>query len=356
MIAAIYARKSTEQIGVSDAEKSVARQVDQARAFAAAQGWSVHDAHVYQDDGISGAEFANRPGLVRLLAALDQRRRSAPFQALIVSDLDRLGREQLETGYVLKQLATAGVRVFSYLEQREIALDSPIATFMMQVQAFGATLEREKARQRTYDAMLRKAKAGQVTGGKGLGYDNVPADTGGKVRVVDDDQAAVVREIFARCARGQGLRAIAHALNAAGAECPRAQQGRPLGWCPSSVREALYRPLYRGEIVWNQTRKRNTWGVKQQQRRPDAERIVVAAPQLRIVSEELWTAAHDRLAAARATYLRHTDGRVWGKPTNGIESKYLLSGLMQCSVCGGGVYVSSRSHGHVREHFYACTT
>ncbi len=284
MISAIYARKSTEQTGVADEEKSVARQIAHARAFAGARGWIVDDAHVYQDDGVSGAEFANRPGLVRLLSALDQRRRSAPFQVLIISDLDRLGREQLETGYVLKQIATAGVRVFSYLEDREIALDSPVATFMMQVQAFGATLEREKARQRTYDAMLRKAKAGQVTGGKVFGYDNVPADTGGKVRVVVDDQAAIIREIFERCARGQGLRAIAHALNAAGAPCPRAQQERPHGWCPSSVREALYRPLYRGEIVWNQTRKRNTWGVKQQHRRPEGDRIVVPAPQLRIVS------------------------------------------------------------------------
>ena len=74
------------------------------------------------------------------------------------------GREQLETGYVMKQIAAAGVRVFSYLEDREIAVDSAIATFMMQVQAFGASLEREKARQRTYDAMSRKARAGHVTG------------------------------------------------------------------------------------------------------------------------------------------------------------------------------------------------
>jgi hypothetical protein len=37
-IAAIYARKSTEQTGVADEQKSVARQVENARAFAAAKG------------------------------------------------------------------------------------------------------------------------------------------------------------------------------------------------------------------------------------------------------------------------------------------------------------------------------
>ncbi len=39
MIAAIYARKSTEQTGVSDREKSVTRQVDHATAYAASKVW-----------------------------------------------------------------------------------------------------------------------------------------------------------------------------------------------------------------------------------------------------------------------------------------------------------------------------
>ena len=73
MIAAIYARKSTEQIGVSDEEKSVTRQIQHARAHAERKGWTVADDHVYVDDGISGAEFANRPGFLRLMNALKAR-------------------------------------------------------------------------------------------------------------------------------------------------------------------------------------------------------------------------------------------------------------------------------------------
>jgi DNA invertase Pin-like site-specific DNA recombinase len=83
---------------------------------------------------------------MRLMLAVDDGRRidGAPFQVLVVSDLDRIGREQLETGYLLKQLSLGGVRVFTYLEDREVLLDSPAATFMMQAQRFGAALEREK--------------------------------------------------------------------------------------------------------------------------------------------------------------------------------------------------------------------
>jgi hypothetical protein len=62
MTAAIYARKSTDQSGVSDDQRSVARQVEHATAYASGKGWTVLDEHVYVDDGISGAEFANRPG------------------------------------------------------------------------------------------------------------------------------------------------------------------------------------------------------------------------------------------------------------------------------------------------------
>src|SRR5262245_18132333 len=141
--AAVYARKSTEQSGVSDEQKSVARQIEHARAYAMRKGWTVADEHVYVDDGISGAEFANRPGYVRLLNALKPR---APFTVLIVSELSRLGREQLETGYAVKQLAQAGVRIFSYLDDREVRLGTWTDKALFSIQSATDEAERERAR------------------------------------------------------------------------------------------------------------------------------------------------------------------------------------------------------------------
>ena len=65
MTAAIYARKSTDQNGVSGDAKSVTRQIEHAKAYARRKGWTVLDAHVYVDDGVSGAEFSKRPGFLR---------------------------------------------------------------------------------------------------------------------------------------------------------------------------------------------------------------------------------------------------------------------------------------------------
>src|SRR5438093_10573228 len=97
-----------------------------------------------------------------------------PFQVLIMSEESRVGREAIETAYALKQLVTAGVRVFFYLEDRERTLESPTDKVMLSLTTFADELEREKARLRVTDAMMRKARAGHSCGGSCFGYDNVP--------------------------------------------------------------------------------------------------------------------------------------------------------------------------------------
>src|SRR5688572_10760188 len=119
------------------------------------------------------------------------------FQALIMSEESRLGREAIETAYALKQIITAGVRVFFYLENRERTLGSATDKLLMSVTAFADELEREKARQRVSDAMHRKAKAGHNCGGRTFGYDNVdvPGPIGSRSHVtyrINDAEAAVV--------------------------------------------------------------------------------------------------------------------------------------------------------------------
>ncbi len=355
MIAAIYARKSTGQI-VSEEEKSVTRQVEHGRAFATRKGWIADDAYVYMDDGVSGAEFDHRPGLQRLLAALTAR---PPFGALVVMDESRLGREALETGYLLKRLLRAGVRIFCYLDDRELRFDTATEKMVAIVRGAAADLERDSGRQRTKDAMLRKAKAGHMIGGRRFGYDNVGARSPEGQRLhteyqVNEAEVAAVRRIFELCAEGFGYLRIAHRLNAEGLPSPRWRPGHPRGWCSSSVRAVLFRDLYRGEIVWNKTAKRNQWGERQVRSRPKDDWVRVPAPHLRVVSDELWRAAHDRLAGSRDTYLRTTRGERWGKPGNGIESKYLLTGLAVCALCGGAL--TARTGGKDKRPFYRCLT
>ena len=240
--AAIYARKSTEQKGVSDEEKSVARQIDHAKAYALKKGWTVPDESIFVDDGISGVEFVKRPGFIRLMSALRPR---PSFHVLIMSEESRFGRESIETSYALKQVIDAGVKLFFYLEDRERTLESAMDKVMLSLANFSSEMEREKSKQRTYDAMLRKAKAGHVTGGKVFGYDNheVLSAEGHRlhvIRVVNPREADMVRQIFDMYAGGLGITRIAKQLNTEGVPAPRLS---PRGWAPTAVREILHRPV-----------------------------------------------------------------------------------------------------------------
>ena len=83
-VAAIYARKSTDQ-NVADDAKSVTRQIDNARVFAESQGWVVDERYIFSDDGVSGAETRK---LVEKQRMLDLIKDGAPFEILVMQAHD----------------------------------------------------------------------------------------------------------------------------------------------------------------------------------------------------------------------------------------------------------------------------
>ena len=167
MIAAIYARKSTEQTGVADDAKSVTRQIDHARAFAAAKGWTVDAAHVYSDDAVSGADVRRLVNRQRLLSAIQT---APPFRVLIMRDASRFSRRDGDEAFgELKAIARAGVEIWFYEDGKPFTF----GTFGENVVGFvKAEMNAEYRRQIatwTREAMKRKAERGQVTGGRCFG-------------------------------------------------------------------------------------------------------------------------------------------------------------------------------------------
>jgi DNA invertase Pin-like site-specific DNA recombinase len=241
-----------------------------------------------------------------------------PFQVLIMSEESRFGREQIETAYALKQLMSAGVRVFFYLEDRERVLETAMDKVMLSLTNFASEMERERGRLRTRDAMHRKASHGHVAGGKVYGYRNrevLAARPDGQhtrdhvVRDIVPEEAAIIRRIFEEIAQGRGFCKVAKSLNADSIPCPA--HGR--GWATSGVREIAHRALYRGRIVWGKTRWVDRGGTKVKETRPEAQWLVLEAPELRIVPEDLWRATQARLEQTAAEYRRLTDGRLVGQ-------------------------------------------
>ena len=366
MIAAIYARKSTEQ-HVSDEAKSVTRQIENATAFALARGWTVADGHTYVDDGISGTEFEKRPAFSRMMCAL---RPKAPFQVLIVSEQKSIGREMSETSYHIKKLAQAGVEIFEYVHGRSLTPTTPTAKLLSTVQGFADEDHAVKTSERVSEAHAKLFAMGRVVGGRVFGYNNRHVfkgeDASGNPikshteREVNSVEAAVVRRIFTLYDEGEGLKRIAMQLNAEGAPFPKPfvrkdpTKVQPIsGWAPGTVRAILRRELYRGVVVWNKTRKRDAFRQVNQQPRPESEWLRADAPHLRIIDEPLWKRVQARREEAETLALRLAGGRLSGRPPK-TPTKNLLAGLATCGLCGGALTVetSSRKRGRVPE--YVC--
>lgn len=375
MKAAIYARKSNDDNDKGEANKSVTRQIEHAKAYAKQKGWVVSDDHVYVDDGISGAEYIKRRGLQRMLSDLKE------FDVIVASENSRIGRDQYGNSYVFKELKENDVRLFFYLTDEELKFDSAIDQFMANVQSFASQMERERIAQRTRDALERKAKNGFSAGGRCYGYDNVWVFKDGTRMVappktkkgenvdhteyqINEDEAKIVRGVFKMYADGYGHVAIAKALNGdnnktcKGNKCrhdhvslnmkyfngarPASPQNGTNSWAPSAIRAMLYRNRYFGIVEYGATKNKRS-----------KEVITYTDKKLRIIDEVLWHKVQKRLKDTRETYIQDNNGHLWGRPETGRESKYLLSGLGKCTCCGGTITITGgQKHSH---YYYGCS-
>ncbi len=156
----------------------------------------------------------------------------------------------------------------------------------------------EDLREKTRRGMLGQVKRGFAVGGRAFGYRSEPVFNAehqvvGSHRVVDADEAKVVRRIFEMYAGGMSPKIIARRLNAEHIAPPRTSRGRrPLGWTPTTISGSskrafgiLSNPIYFGHLVWNRSQKvRNPdIGKRTSRVRPQEEWIYAEAPQLRII-------------------------------------------------------------------------
>jgi len=223
------------------------------------------------------------------------------------------------------------------------------------VGSWSASKERKATITRVRNASFARHENGYVPGGKVFGYRNERLPGAGKQpvrRVVDPEQAATVVRIFTMTAAGFGLRRVSVQLNAEGIAGPRDT------WTPSGVREVLTRELYRGVVIHGRVTRERRRGQKVRIRVPESEWKRREAPELRIVSDEQWDAAHAQTAATSVKYLRQGN-KIVGKAES-FNGKYLLSaGLAVCgatrsggTICHATLRVEGRGHNRVLS--YVC--
>jgi len=322
MRAAIYARYSTEL----QSEASIEDQIRICRERALREGWQVTEA--YHDRAISGASQM-RPGLQRMLADA----REGRFKVIVAEALDRLSRDQEDVAGIFKRLRFAGVAIVTLAEgeisELHVGLKGTMnALFLKDLAA--------KVRR----GQRGRIEAGRSAGGLSYGYDTVREyDADGErvrgKRTINQDQHQVILRIFEAFTAGRSPRAIASELNREGIRSPAGKC-----WNASTINGSrqrrtgiLWNEAYAGRLVYNRLRmdKDPETGRRISRVNPEAEWVVVDAPNLRIVPEPLWQAVQARKRAYAGV-----------KPLQQRRPRHLLSGLLRCAACGGAYTIKSR--------------
>jgi site-specific DNA recombinase len=325
---AIYARFSSDRQSLT----SITDQIRKCREYAAREKWEVLDAHIYVDEAISGAS-TEREGLQKLLAATTQAER--PFDCILIDDSSRLTRRLADALNLYERLGFAGIRVVAV--SQGVDTFNPQAELLIGVHGLIDAVYWRELAQKTHRGMEGLALRGLHTGGRCFGYRSLKDESGSARLEVNEAEAEIVRRVFSLYVEsGYSLKRVAHTLNAEGVTAPQPRKGRRQSWCVSSVRHVLLNRRYAGKIVWNTRRKVRTPGTTKRvfRPRPESEWVTVPAPHLRIVSDEVFAAV-----ARRFEKIRHLYGRP-GEDRRGLiirPRRYLFSGLLKCSECGGSI-------------------
>ncbi len=327
MRAALYARFSSD----NQNPRSIEDQLAQCRAHAVREGWRV--VHEYADFALSATSM-DRPDVQRMIADAE----AGHFEVIVTESLSRMSRNLGDTARLREELEFHGVRIHT--------LSSGLVTDM---HAAFEGLKNSQALKDLGDALRRQHKGavdrGLTPAGLGYGYDAVKdvLDAKGEIvrglRRVNEAEAAIVRRIFAEYTAGVSPFEIVRRLNAEGVPAPGARTGRGSGhWTVSTIVGNRARGIgilhcrtYIGEIVYNKSHK-----VRHPQTRkriirtnPQSEWKVQAAPELRVVTDEAWTAAQAIKSDHGGDTLRTVKHR----------AKHLFSGIVACGVCNGSYIV-----------------
>ena len=325
MRCAVYARYSSDR----QSPQSIQDQLRKCREYATVHDWEVLPEHVYTDEAQSGAG-ADRPGLLQLMAMAS--RAPKAFDVVLLDDTSRLSRNQGETARIVERLSFLGVRLVAVSQGIDTQHDQ--ADVLLTVHGLVDSLYIKELAKKTHRGLEGKVLRGLHAGGRCFGYDNATTADGVRLHV-NDQEAAVVREIFGMAADGCSLRSIAKRLNKRGVPPARPRAGKKYAtWCPSAIRAMLRRELYTGKIVWNKSRFVKQPGTNKRLRRarPPHEWTTTTDPTLRIIDDQTWDRVQQHILSVQEQY---------GHPglARGARTPYLLTGLLKCATCGANLVI-----------------
>jgi len=325
--AAVYVRVSTDEQAALEfnslqAQEQICKTYISMRDAdpAAPERWT--HSQTYSDPGYSGGTL-DRPALKRLMADIE----SGQINTLLVYKIDRLSRSIHQFYRIWEILEHYGVDLVSATQ--DLNTSTSQGKLMLNMLLSFGQFEREQISERTRDKVAAARKQGRWTGGMPiLGYDVGPR--GGRL-VVNEDEAAMVREIFRLYLATPSLTKVVEELGRRG--------WRRKTWTLRSgaVRNGaafdklgllhlLRNPLYIGKVP---------------------HRGILHPGQHEVIVEH---AAWNR---AQALLTRNGTSGYQGERE---DSRALLKGLLYCAQCNCRMTPSYTTKGNRRHRYYVCQT
>ncbi len=341
-ITALYCRLSRDDENEGDSN-SIVNQKAILGKYASEKGFP--NPQFYVDDGYSGTNF-NRPDFMRLMEDVN----AGYVGTIVVKDMSRLGRDYLKVGvYTEITFPDAGVRFIAINDgvDSESNVDNDFTPFRNIINEWYAKDTSKKIR------AVFKAKG---MSGKHLctipPYGYKKDETDKQKWVVDEEAAAVVKEIFALCMKGFGPTQIARILTERNIDPPvlhKRKNGLPATtmpidfaeiWSTNGVVKILSNPAYLGHTVNFRTKKKS-YKSKKKLDLPPEEWVIFENTHEAIIDND----TYETVQRIRSAKRRPTD----------MGEMSVFSGLVYCADCGKKMYLCRCTTMKQKEYFNCST-
>lgn len=319
MLADGYTRYSTDR----QTENSTAYQRAKIKEYCAQNGITLRTIH--SDEAKSGTN-ADRAGFQAVIDAACHKE----IDAVVIYDVSRGSRDVGDWFTFRKQMLQLGVKVISATQPLGDMLDPN--DFLVELINVGLGQHHVlSTRQKSIDGVKVKAEQGAFLGGyPPLGYDAKDGQY-----IINEHEAAAVRQIFAMYAEGKGYGDIIDWLAEHGY---KGKRGRPIG--KNSLYAILRNERYIGTYSWNKRRMKLMRKWAGGGPNPNCVRIENKIPP--IIDTKTWKRVRVRMENNQ-------------RPNTKAKYEYLLSGLIECEACGATYvgHASTNQKGYTTR-YYIC--
>lgn len=264
---------------------------------------------LYYDEGITGTKKEKRTELLRLISDCE----NGKIDFIVTKSISRFARNTMDCLELVRKLVDLGIYI--YFEKENLNTGDMENELMLSILSSLAESESISISENNKWSAQRRFQNGTFkVSYPPYGYENID----GKM-VINEEQAEVVRWMFAETLAGKGSYRIAVALNDKGV--PTKKNGR---WSASTVRGILKNEKYTGDILFQKTYTDNQFN--RHTNRGEKDMYYMEGHHTAIVSRETFEAVA-AVIGQRGKEKSVTQG-------NKYQNRYPFSGKIICGECG----------------------